>query len=91
MEKLEIKVKESCYEIWTERTLESTIEVNGKNICFRIHETPKWSDTYILVNDNFVRINECENQEIKELIEIILDNYQIFDFDTVGQTVTIKF
>lgn len=83
------KVTEVCTEIWFERILQSEVEIDGKKICFRVNKAPIWSEIYILENNIFKRINECEDQIMAEQIKNILDNFEIFEFNEKGVTFEI--
>lgn len=83
------KVTEVCTEIWFERILQSEVEIDGKKICFRVNKSPIWSEIYILENNIFKTINECEDQIMAEQIKNILGNFEIFEFDEKGVTFEI--
>lgn len=69
---MKVKVIKPVNEVWSERTLEATVNVDGREITIREQETPNWSDTYVICEDEWVNINDCPDEELVRIVNAVL-------------------
>jgi hypothetical protein len=82
---MKIKVLEPQKVIYSAETREITIDYNGTELVIRQAEDDNGGENIVLIDDNWVKSYELEDDDLKQIVNTICDNIRDGSFDEKGE------